>query len=87
MKTLITILLFALVAFSQDYRRKVPQTPALVKICGNVQVQEHHKLDLFLQMQAEGCENINFQYVADGFWIGWGTRVITGDAALKENEH
>lgn len=53
--------------------------PAIARLCGNVAVRQEKKQDLFERMQAEGCERVEFVHIGDGWWLGYGVRVIVGE--------
>lgn len=57
----------------------VQPPPATAVLCGNEIVGGQKKLALFETMQSQGCEDIHFIHVGDGFYLGYGTMVIVGE--------
>ncbi len=73
----IVLLFCAAVAGQKTETHTLP--PATAVLCGNEIVGGAKKVALFEQMQSEGCEDIHFVHVGDGFYLGYGTMVLIGE--------
>jgi hypothetical protein len=80
-----TLIILASSLFAQRTRTRseiadAPPYPippeAHAEFCSNVVVPAEQKESAFLEMQTEGCQNMQFVELTDGYWLAFGTRVI-----------
>jgi hypothetical protein len=60
------------------------QPVAVAKFCGNFVVHGSSKSKVFERIQAEGCENIQFVHIENGYYLAFGTRVLVAEAVTEE---
>lgn len=53
--------------------------PAVAKICGNIVIPAERKTGAFQRIQAEGCEDVRFIHIGEGYWLAYGTKVLIGE--------
>jgi hypothetical protein len=83
MKILFCVLVLALALSAQTLVKKhesVEQFPAApeaqAQLCLNQVIPESAKESAFLDMQSQGCQDVHFEYLSDGYWLAYGIKVI-----------
>lgn len=60
--------------------QKTPPSPippvAYAQFCGNIVVVETAKTAMFEQFEAQGCNDVHFVDLGDGYWLAYGVKTV-----------
>lgn len=78
---LMALFIAALSYLPDETRAAASKRPpsATAKLCGNRVVRDQQKTAEFVRLQAEGCDDVRFVHVGGGWWLAFGTRILTAE--------
>jgi len=75
---LIIVALCGLVVWGQWQKNPPPQPlpVAYAQFCGNIVVLETAKTAMFEQFTAQGCNDVHFVDLGEGYWLAYGVKTV-----------
>ena len=73
---MVCILLFVMIVTTQSV---ILPPPAVARLCGNFTVREEGKIKATQKVLSQGCDNVTFVHIGDGWWLAYGVKVYIGE--------